>query len=130
MIRQHFFSTTFFAKILRHSTKFLRFFIKICRKTLSMTVFFDNIFRQHFSLIIFYNNFRQQFFSTINFDNIFRIAWKFLAKFVKCCRKKLYYTAFFASKFLHHFLTAFFAKIFRYDSTANDNIFRTEYQML
>ena len=82
MIRQQFFSTVFFDKILRHSTKFLRFFVKICRKTLSMTVFFDNKFRQHFSLIIFDNNFRQQFFSTINFDNIFRTAW-FL------CRKKL-----------------------------------------
>ena len=82
IIRQQFFSTTFFDIKQRHSTKFLRFFSEICRKTLSMTVFFDNIFWQYFSLRIFDNNFRQQFFSTINFDNNFRTAW-FL------CRKKL-----------------------------------------
>ena len=89
MIRQQFFSTTFFDIKQLHSTKFLRFFSEICRKTLSMTVFFDNIFRQHFSLIIFDNKFRQQFFSTINFDKILPHFSHRLEVFGEICRKKL-----------------------------------------
>ena len=89
MIRQQFFSTTFFDIKQRHSTKFLRFFSEICRKTLSMTVFFDNIFRQHFSLIIFDNKFRQQFFSTINFYKILPHFSHRLEVFGEICRKKL-----------------------------------------
>ena len=99
IIRQQFFSTTFFDKILRHSTKFLRFFSEICRKTLSMTVFFDNIFWQHFSPTFFDGNFRQQFFSTIFFalpgfyvEKNCRILIRqsfsttFFALNIKCCK--------------------------------------------
>lgn len=98
MIRQQFFSTTFFDKILRNSTKFLRFFSEICRKTLSITVFFDNIFRQHFSLIIFDNNFRQHFSTTFFAPHGFYVekncrikirqsfSTTFFALNIKCCR--------------------------------------------
>ena len=59
----------------------------------------------------------------LKFYRIFCIAWKFLAKFVEWCLKKLYYTAFFSKIFWQDFSARFFGKIFRYYSTTNDNIF-------
>ena len=43
----------------------------------------------------------------LKFYRIFRIAWKFLAKFVKCRLKKLYYTVFFGKIFRQYFSLRF-----------------------
>ena len=43
----------------------------------------------------------------LKYYNIFRIAWKFLAKFVILCLKKLYYTAFFSKIFRQDFSLIF-----------------------
>ena len=54
----------------------------------------------------------------LKFYRIFCIAWKFLAKFVELCLKKLYYTAFFSKIFHQYFSARFFGKIFRQDFSA------------
>ena len=63
--------------------------------------------RQHFFSLKNSTSFRQ---NMLKFYRIFRIAWKFLAKFVKCCRKKLYYTAFFGKIFRQDFSLWFDSK--------------------
>ena len=85
IIRQQFFSTTFFDIKQRHSTKFLRFFVKICRKTLSMTVFFDNKFRQHFSHCM---DFMSKKIVELKFDSIFRQHFShWISNAVEICRR-------------------------------------------
>ena len=71
--------------------------------------------RQHFFSLKNSTSFRQ---NMLKFYRIFRIAWKFLAKFVECRLKKLYYTAFFSKIFRQDFSARFFGKIFRQDFSA------------
>ena len=60
--------------------------------------------RQHFFSLKNSTSFRHYM---IKFYRIFRIAWKFLAKFVEWCLKKLYYTAFFSKIFQQDFSLLF-----------------------
>ena len=69
--------------------------------------------RQHFFSLKNSTSFRHYM---LKFYRIFCIAWKFLAKIVKCCRKKLYYTAFFDivwQQFFRYYSTTVFFAIIR-----------------